>query len=116
MHCNVEIKQLENGLFSVKLDGREISQYITGFSLTEQAGGLPAFSVTLATDTINLSTRAIHEIPQLYKWAVESELRRGKSSKKKHPGVKAFLRKIRMRLGNSSTRPWKGPTQRTYRQ
>ena len=116
MYCNVEIKQLEDGLFSVKLDGKEISQYITGFSLTEQAGGFPVFSVTLATDTINLSTRAIHEIPQLYKWAVESELSRGRSSKKERPGVKAFLRKIRMRLGNLSTQTWKGPKYRTYRQ
>ena len=116
MYCDVEIKQLENDLFSVKLDGKEISQYITGFSLTERAGGFPVFSVTLATDTINLSTRAIHEIPQPYKWTVESELARENLKRKERPGIKAFLRKVRMRLGISSTRTWKGPTHHTYRQ
>ncbi len=83
MYCNVEIKQLENDLFSVKLDGKEISQYITGFTVSEEAGGFPVFSVKLATHTLNLSTRAIHEIPQPYKWAVESELKRNKEVTRK---------------------------------
>lgn len=39
--CNLEIKQLRDNVFSVKMDGREISQYITGFSLTVAAGKLP---------------------------------------------------------------------------
>ena len=78
--CNLEIKQLRDNVFSVKMDGREISQYITGFSLTVAAGKLPVFSMTLAAITVSLSTQAVHDIPQLYKWVLEAELEKRKNA------------------------------------
>ncbi len=79
--CNLEIRQLEDGRFSVKIDGKEISQYITGFYLSVKAGEPPVFSMQMATDTINLSTKAVHDIPAPYKWVVESEIEKAAKDK-----------------------------------
>ena len=83
--CNLEIKQLRDNVFSVKMDGREISQYITGFSLTAEAGKLPVFSMKLAANTVSLSTQAIHEIPEPYKFFLETELAKGEQNGKRPP-------------------------------
>jgi len=95
IHCNVEIKQFENGLFSVKVNGKEISQCITGFSLTEKAGECPVFTASMVTDTVKLSTFAIYDIPEPYKWVVESEIEDGlRQAGVCPPGSRLFFESI----------------------
>ena len=64
--CNVDIHRKEDGLFSVKLDGEEISQSITGFSFSVQGHELPILTIQIAAEGFNLSSPALLEIPEPY--------------------------------------------------
>lgn len=77
--CDVEFKQMEDDVYSLKINGHEISQFVTGFSVSldvSVCAAFPIVTIKLMTNTINLSTKAAHVIPDGYKWAVESEARR----------------------------------------
>jgi|GEM_PF-6233144 len=76
--CNLEIKQLSDTAFSVKIDGMEISQYLTELSLLLKAGEVPTLSVRLLTDTVNLGTTAKFNIPPPYDWMIQSALTDGR--------------------------------------
>lgn len=45
--CNLEIKQLSDCTFSIKIDGVEVSNYLTEFSFNLKAGKVPTFKMTL---------------------------------------------------------------------
>jgi len=64
--CNVDIQQEENGLFSVKLDGKEVGQSIVGLSFSVQGGGFPILTLQVAAEGFNLSSRALLNIPEPY--------------------------------------------------
>lgn len=69
--CNLEIKQLSDTTFSIKIDGTEVSQYLTEFSFSLKAGEVPVFSMKLLTDTVNLGTIARMKIPPPYDQMIE---------------------------------------------
>ena len=64
--CDVEIHQKKDGLFSVKLDGHEISQSIVGFSFSVHGHDFPILSLQVATEGFDLSSRALLDIPEPY--------------------------------------------------
>lgn len=64
--CKVDIRQEENGLFSVKLDDKEISQSIVGLSFSVQGGGFPILTLQVVAEGFNLSSRALLNIPEPY--------------------------------------------------
>lgn len=72
--CNLEIKQLSDCTFSIKIDGVEVSNYLTEFSFNLKAGKVPTFKMTLLTDTVNLHTSASAEIPEPYASMMEMEI------------------------------------------
>ena len=65
--CRVNIQQGENGLFSVKIDDKEISQSIVGLSFSVQDGGFPILTLQIMAEGFNLSSRALLNIPEPYK-------------------------------------------------
>lgn len=75
--CNLEIKQLSDTAFSIKIDGMEVSNYLTEFSFSLKAGERPTFSMKLLADTVSLATTAKFNIPPPYDWMVQSALRDG---------------------------------------
>lgn len=64
--CSVDIRQEENGLFSVKLDGKEVGQSIVGLSFSVQGGGFPILTLQVVAEGVNLSSRALLNIPEPY--------------------------------------------------
>lgn len=64
--CRVDIQQEEKGLFSVKLDGKEVGQSIVSLSFSVQGGGLPILTLQVVAEGFSLSSRALLNIPEPY--------------------------------------------------
>lgn len=64
--CNVDIQQEENGLLSVKLDGKEVGQSIVGLSFSVRGGEFPILTLQVVAEGFNLSSRALLNIPEPY--------------------------------------------------
>lgn len=73
----LDVKQLSDTAFSVKLDGKEISDYLTEISFTARAGEAPIFSMKLLSDTVSLHTIAGAQIPAPYDWMVKEAIEDG---------------------------------------
>ena len=55
------------GAYSIKINGREVSQDICYLQLTIEAGQLPTLTVKAITEGMNLSSMALWNIPEPYK-------------------------------------------------
>lgn len=62
------------GAYSVKINGREVSQNIHFLQLTLGADGLPTLTVQSTVEGIDLSSRALWDIPEPYKGWMEYKL------------------------------------------
>ena len=70
------------GIYSVKINGREVSQHIHSLQLNFEAGELPTVAIKATTEGIDLSSMALWDIPEPYKGWMEYQL----ESKKETPG------------------------------
>ena len=70
------------GIYSVKINGREVSQNIHSLQLTFEAGELPTLTVKATTEGIDLSSMALWDIPEPYKGWMEHQI----ESKNETPG------------------------------
>lgn len=71
--CMVDIKQREDGSFSVKLDGKEMSQFITGLTFTVDENKIPTLEVKVAVEGFNLASKCIFAIPKPYSSFIAEE-------------------------------------------
>lgn len=55
------------GAYSIKINGREVSQDIHYLQLTIESGQLPTLTVKSTTEGMNLSSMALWNIPEPYK-------------------------------------------------
>lgn len=70
MPCvSLEIRESKEypGAYSIKINGREVSQDICYLQLTIEAGQLPTLTVKAITEGMNLSSTALLEVPEPYK-------------------------------------------------
>lgn len=65
--CKVDIRQEESGLTSVKLDGKEMGQYLTGFRFIQEGHGVPILQMDVAAEGFTLASKCILDIPEPYK-------------------------------------------------
>lgn len=54
------------GTYSLKINGEEISDIVTGLSLTLEACELPKLSLRLNTEKISIRSRCLVEVPEVY--------------------------------------------------
>lgn len=62
------------GAYSIKIDGREVSQDIHFLQLTLESGSLPTLTVKATTEGMDLSSMALWNIPEPYKGWMEYKL------------------------------------------
>ncbi len=62
------------GAYSIKIDGREVSQDIHFLQLTMESGSLPTLTVKATTEGMDLSSMALWNIPEPYKGWMEYKL------------------------------------------
>ena len=86
--ASVEISEKEPGVYSVKLDGKEISNCIRSLRYEVKAGDMwPTLTICFFVEGVQINTPAVWEIPGVYQLCADGkspEIERVQTLKK-HP-------------------------------
>lgn len=75
IEVDLEIKEKEQNLFSIKINGVECGQHLCGLEYIIRPGEMPRLRLETYVQGVNLHTKAVLNIPKPYQFALASSNR-----------------------------------------